>query len=140
MPPSPPPATPFSHLSVEEGYTLFLTQWVACSQAQLRALQTTDWNAFEEALHAKDRLIEGWEAYRKEHPLESLDVAPAVRERWQALAREAETLDQQIEDILHRLRQEVQDEVHKFQQERRALRSYFSRLRHLSPRYLDKQL
>jgi hypothetical protein len=135
-------SSPFSGLSVEEGYTRFLTHWKQSAEAQIAALRATDWKTFEDALHRKDTLIQEWEAFLKERQvsLDRLDVSSVVRDRWLALARESEALDREIDSILQTLRGQVRTDVRRFEQERRAVRSYSSRLKHLSPRYLDKKL
>lgn len=136
------PKKSFSGLSVEEGYSVFLGQWKEISKAQLTALQAGDWKAFEEALQGKETLIRAWEAFVREQPLplSRCEVPSPVRERWLVLAREVEALDREIEAVLQTLRRQLRDEMRLLEQERRAARSYYSRLRHLSPRYLDKKL
>lgn len=132
----------FSGRPLEEGYSAFLGQWKEISEAQVAALRASDWKAFEEALQRKETLIRSWEIFVREQPfsLDRCEVSSPVRERWLALAREIETLDREIEAVLQTLRRKLCDEMHLLEQERRAARSYYSRLRHLSPRYLDKKL
>lgn len=136
------PSAPFSGLPVEEGPTRFLTLWKQSSEAQLAALRASDWKAFEDALQSKDALMRAWDAFLKERQvtLDRLRVSPAVREGWVAFAREVESLDREVDAILQTLRGHVQDETRQFDRERRAMRSYHSRLKHISPRYLDKKL
>ena len=133
---------PFSGLSAEEGYTRFLTHWKEVAEAQITALRTTDWKAFEDCLQRKDALIQEWEAFLKERKitLDRLYFPTAARDHWLALAHEAESLDREIDAVLQTLRGQVRSEVRKFDQERRAVRSYYARLKHLSPLYLDKKL